>query len=99
MIEKRQKSITSKSFNKEKFIKAVNKSEDLYQIQSLSLFLMLVICGGMTPSNLVNYKVIKNKKQKDLVSSILYDENSIILKYRNLIRERQKNTSNYVMLK
>ena len=82
MIEKRQKSITSKSFNKEKFIKAVNKSEDLYQIQSLSLFLMLVICGGMTPSNLVNYKVIKNKKQKDLVSSILYDENSIILKYR-----------------
>ena len=82
MIEKRQKSITSKSFYKEKFIKAVNKSEDLYQIQSLSLFLMLVICGGMTPSNLVNYKVIKNKKQKDLVSSILYDENSIILKYR-----------------
>jgi NADH dehydrogenase/NADH:ubiquinone oxidoreductase subunit G len=43
---------------------------------------MLVICGGMTPSNLVNYKVIYNKKQKDLVSSILYDENSVILKYR-----------------
>ena len=82
IIEKRQKSITSKSFNKEKFIKAVNKSEDLYQIQSLSLFLMLVICGGMTPSNLVNYKVIINKKQRDLVSSILYDENSVILKYR-----------------
>lgn len=82
MIEKRQKSITSKSFNKEKFINAINKSEDLYQIQSLSLFLMLIVCGGMTPSNLVNYKVIENKKQKDLVSSILYDENSIILKYR-----------------
>ena len=82
MIEKRQKSITSKSFNKENFINAVNKSEDLYQIQSLSLFLMLIVCGGMTPSNLVNYKVIENKKQKDLVSSILYDENSVILKYR-----------------
>ncbi len=82
MIEKRQKSITSNSFNKENFINAVNKSEDLYQIQSLSLFLMLVICGGMTPSNLVNYKVIENKKQKDLVSSILYNENSVILKYR-----------------
>jgi hypothetical protein len=82
VIEKRQKSITSKSFNKEKFIEAVNKSEDLYQIQSLSIFLMLIVCGGMTPSNLVNYKVIENKKQKDLVSSILYDENSIILKYR-----------------
>jgi len=82
VIEKRQKSITSKSFNKEKFIEAVNKSEDLYQIQSLSIFLMLIVCGGMTPSNLVNYKVIENNKQKDLVSSILYDENSIILKYR-----------------
>ena len=82
VIEKRQKSITTISFNKEKFIEAVNKSEDLYQIQSLSIFLMLVICGGMTPTNLVNYKVIENKKQKDLVSSILYDESSIILKYR-----------------
>ena len=82
IIEKRQKSTTLKSFNKEKFIEAVNKSEDLYQVQSLSLFLMLVVCGGMTPSNLVNYKVIENKKQKDLVGSILYDENSIILKYR-----------------
>ena len=82
IIDKRQKSIASKYFDKEQFIKAVNKSEDLYQIQSLSIFLMLVICGGMTPSNLVNYKVIYNKKQKDLVSSILYDENSVILKYR-----------------
>jgi len=82
VIDKRQKSITSKSFNKEKFIEAVNKCDDLYQIQSLSIFLMLIICGGMTPSNLVNYKVIENKKQKDLVCSILYDENSIILKYR-----------------
>ena len=60
---------------------------------------MLIICGGMTPTNLVNYKVIENKKQKDLVSSILYDESSIILKYRNLLKGRQKNTSNYVMSK
>ena len=82
LIEKRQKSISAKSFNKEKFIRAVNKSQDVYQIQSLSIFLMLVICGGMTPSNLVNYKVIENKDQKDLVSSILYDESSVILKYR-----------------
>ena len=82
IIDKRQKSIASKYFDKEQFIKAVNKSEDLYQIQSLSIFLMLVICGGMTPSNLVNYKVIYNEKQKDLISSILYDENSVILKYR-----------------
>ena len=82
IIEKRQKSISSKSFNKEKFIEAVNKSEDLYQVQSLSMFLMLVICGGMTPSNMVNYEVIENIKKKDLVSSILYAENSIILKYR-----------------
>ena len=82
IIDKRQKSIESKYFDKEQFVKAVNKSEDLYQIQSLSIFLMLVICGGMTPSNLVNYKVIYNEKQKDLVSSILYDENSVILKYR-----------------
>ena len=82
IIDKRQKSIKSKYFDNEQFIKAVNKSEDLYQIQSLSIFLMLVICGGMTPSNLVNYKVIYNEKQKDLVSSILYDENSVILKYR-----------------
>ena len=82
LIEKRQKSISVKSFNKEKFIRAVNKSQDVYQIQSLSIFLMLVICGGMTPSNLVNYKVVENKDQKDLVSSILYDENSVILKYR-----------------
>ena len=82
IIEKRQKSIPTKSFDKETFIKAVNQSEDLYQIQSLSIFLMLVVCGGMSPSNLMSYSVIENKKQKDLVGSILYDESSIILKYR-----------------
>ena len=82
IIEKRQKLIPTKSFDKETFIKAVNQSEDLYQIQSLSIFLMLVVCGGMSPSNLMSYSVIENKKQKDLVGSILYDESSIILKYR-----------------
>jgi len=95
VIEKRQKLITTKSFNKEKFIWAVNRSENLYQIQSLSIFLMLVICGGMSPSNLVNYEVIDNKKQKDLVSSILYDENNIILKYK---RSNKGEAKKYIKL-
>jgi hypothetical protein len=95
IIDKRKKSITPKYFDKKKFIKAVNKSEDLYQIQSLSIFLMLVICGGMTPSNLVNYRVIYNKKQKDLVGSILYDKNSIILKYR---RSNKGEAKKYIKL-
>lgn len=82
ILEKRQKSIKKTSFNKDKFIEAVNKSNDVFEIQSLSMFLMLVACGGMSPSNLVNYKVIENKNKKDLLSMMLYDEESIVIKFK-----------------
>jgi len=82
IIEKRQKLVLKKYFDKNKFIRAVNESEDVFEIQALSIFLMLLVCGGMSPSNLINYKVIENKKKKDLISLMLFEKNSIVIKFK-----------------
>ena len=82
IIEKRQKLVLKKNFDKNRFIRAVNESEDIFEIQALSIFLMLLVCGGMSPSNLINYKVIENKKKKDLISLMLFEKNSIVIKFK-----------------
>ena len=82
LIEKRERLLNQVSFDKDIFIKSVNNSEDIFQIQSLSIFLMLVVCGGMKPTNLVNYETYINKDKSDLIGSMIYDENSIFLKFK-----------------
>ena len=82
IIEKRQKLVLKKKFDKNRFIRAVNESDDIFEIQALSIFLMLLVCGGMSPSNLINYKVIENKKKKDLISLMLFEKNSIVIKFK-----------------
>tara|TARA_B100001564_G_scaffold349556_1_gene352816 strand:- start:245 stop:931 length:687 start_codon:yes stop_codon:yes gene_type:complete len=43
---------------------------------------MLIICGGMKPSDLVNYEVFNNNDRNDLLGSMIYDDNSRFLKFK-----------------
>ena len=87
VLEHREKKLDKVLFDKYKFIEAINNSENIFQVQSLSIFLMLMLCGGMRPSDLVNYETntLENfvnfnhyNDEKDLFVSI---RSSI---YRNL---------------
>ena len=82
IIENRQKEKKILIFDKNKFIESINKSNDIFQLQSISIMFMLIICGGMSPSNLMNYMVINNIKKTDLVGSMIYENHSEFLKFK-----------------
>ena len=82
VLEHREKRLHKVLFDKDKFIEAINKSDNIFQVQSLSIFLMLIICGGMKPSDLVNYEVHNNHDKNDLLGSMIYGNNSRFLKFK-----------------
>ena len=82
ILEKTKKSEKKIFFNKEDIIKSINKSEDIYQLQSISILLLLIVCGGMSPSDLMNYKVENNFSKSDLLGSIIYERRCNFLKFK-----------------
>ncbi len=82
VLEPREKKLDKVLFDKDKFIDAINKSDNIFQVQSLSIFLMLMVCGGMKPSDLINYEVHNNYDKNDLLGSMIYDNNSFFLKFK-----------------
>ncbi len=82
VLENRERRLDKVLFDKDKFIEAINNSDNIFQVQSLSIFLMLIICGGMKPSDLVNYEVFNNNDRNDLVGSMIYGDNSRFLKFK-----------------
>ena len=82
VLEHRERRLDKVLFDKDKFIEAINNSDNIFQVQSLSIFLMLIICGGMKPSNLVNYEVFNNNDRNDLLGSMIYGDNSRFLKFK-----------------
>ena len=82
VLEYREKKLEKVLFDKDKFIEAINNSENIFQVQSLSIFLMLVLCGGMRPSDLVNYEVHNNNDKNDLLGTMIYENNISFLKFK-----------------
>ena len=82
VLEYREKKLEKVLFDKDKFIEAINNSENIFQVQSLSIFLMLVLCGGMRPSDLVNYEVHNNNDKNDLLATMIYENNISFLKFK-----------------
>lgn len=82
VLEYREKKLDKVLFDKDKFIEAINNSENIFQVQSLSIFLMLMLCGGMRPSDLVNYEVHSNNDKNDLLGSMIYENNISFLKFK-----------------
>ena len=73
LLEKSSKTEKKISFNKRDLIYSINVCTDIYQVQSLSVFVLLLSCGGMNPSDLMNYISVKKEEQKSLINSILFD--------------------------
>ena len=82
VLEYREKKLEKVLFDKDKFIEAINNSENIFQVQSLSIFLMLVLCGGMRPSDLINYEVHNNNDKNDLLATMIYENNISFLKFK-----------------
>lgn len=82
VLEHRKKKLEKVLFDKDKFIEAINNSENIFQVQSLSIFLMLVLCGGMRPSDLINYEVHNNNDKNDLLATMIYENNISFLKFK-----------------
>ena len=70
------------NFSKQELIDSINNCTDIFQIQSVSIFSFLLACGGMNPSDLVNYEVISNEKGFSLINSILLDSKFDYLKFK-----------------
>ena len=81
IIEKNSFKKNKPLFNKEDIIESIIKSEDIYQLQSISIFILLIICGGMNPSDLMNYRVENNSTKKDLLGSIIFEKNCSFIKF------------------
>jgi len=43
---------------------------------------MLMLCGGMKPSDLINYEVRNNNDKNDLLGSMIYENNISFLKFK-----------------
>ena len=82
VLEYREKKLEKVLFDKDKFIEAINNSENIFQVQSLSIFLMLMLCGGMRPSDLINYEVHNNNDKNDLLGTMIYENNISFLKFK-----------------
>tara|TARA_B100000900_G_scaffold66545_1_gene51776 strand:+ start:1217 stop:2584 length:1368 start_codon:yes stop_codon:yes gene_type:complete len=69
-------------YDKGEFINCINSCQDIYQLQSISIFLMLTVCGGMNPTSLMNYEVFDNSIKSELSASIIYEKNCHFIKFR-----------------
>ena len=95
LLEKSSKTEKKISFNKRDLIYSINICTDIYQVQSLSVFVLLLSCGGMNPSDLMNYISVKKEEQKSLINSILFDYKNDYIKFR---KSKKGNTYKYVKL-
>ena len=82
IVERTNRRIKKVLFDKTDIIQSINNCEDIYQVQSVSILLMLIICGGMSPSDVMKYKVGYNFTKSDLLGSIIYEEKCNFLKFK-----------------
>ena len=81
LIEKEYSRKKKINYSRDKLILSVNNCNDIFQVQALSIFTLLLVCGGMNPSDLMNYTLIK-KESKTLINSILFDLNHDYMKFK-----------------
>jgi len=78
VIEKSNKVIVKPDFKIQEIIASVNQCKDIYQLQSLIIFIFLIANHGMNPSNLIDYKILKKPKSNIIKSLILDNEHNYL---------------------
>ena len=95
LIETREKVKKNVVFEKKVFIDSINNSSNIYHLQSISIILMLIMCGGMSPSNMMNYSVYNNYYKSEILGSLFYNQDSWFLKFKKF---NKRNINKYVGL-
>ena len=94
IIKRNVKDVEQLNFDKKEFIYAINKSNNISEVQSLTVFLLLSVCGGMNPSNIINY--YNDKKNKlNLIGSMIYENN---FSYMRFLSSKKGNNYKYVKI-
>ena len=70
VIERSNKVIVKADFNINKIISSVNQCQDIYQLQSLIIFIFLITNHGMNPSNLIDYQILN---KNNIIKSLILD--------------------------
>ena len=72
VIERSNKVTVKPNYNINEIISSVNQCQDIYQLQSLIIFIFLIANHGMNPSNLIDYQIL-NKKKSNIIKSLILD--------------------------
>jgi hypothetical protein len=72
VIEKSSKVAVKPDYNIDEIISSVNQCKNIYQIQSLIIFIFLIANQGMNPSNLIDYQIL-NKNKSNIIKSLILD--------------------------
>ncbi len=72
VIEKSSKVAVKPDYNIDEIISSVNQCKNIYQLQSLIIFIFLIASQGMNPSNLIDYQIL-NKNKSNIIKSLILD--------------------------
>ena len=72
VIEKSSKVAVKPDYNIDEIISSVNQCKNIYQLQSLIIFIFLIANQGMNPSNLIDYQIL-NKNKSNIIKSLILD--------------------------
>ena len=72
VIEKPNTIKAKTEFNINEVISSVNQCQDIFQAQSLTIFIFLIANHGMNPGNLINYQIL-NKTQSSIIKSLILE--------------------------
>ena len=62
--------------------KSIEKTESIYQAQSIGLFLLMLSCKGMYPADVMNYRTLKANNIDEILISELFEDGSKYIKYK-----------------
>ena len=72
VIEKPETIKIASKFDINEVIYTVNQCQDIFQVQSLTIFIFLIVNHGMNPGNLINYQIL-NKNRSDIIKSLILE--------------------------
>tara|TARA_B100000900_G_scaffold171874_1_gene146074 strand:- start:556 stop:1422 length:867 start_codon:yes stop_codon:yes gene_type:complete len=72
VIEKSNRITVKPDYNINQIISSVNQCQDIYQLQSLIIFIFLIANHGMNPSNLIDYQIL-NENKSNIIKSLILD--------------------------
>ena len=78
VIERSNKVTVKPNYNINEIISSVNQCQDIYQLQSLIIFIFLIANHGMNPSNLIDFQILNKNKSNMIKSLILNHEHNYL---------------------